>query len=231
VHHTTVHVTITAELTCEHPIDTTGTFTSFVVDTYADLDGRRWLTRTTYPNGATYVQVFLGDPIYADAAYTNGTRLNATAGCIAGNGDRNVLSLDSSGGFSLTLATDLPVEDGPYVQGFSELGDLIGDATDDEGRRTQLWQQQITGTADPATAHRSSRWSRRKRGGWTPTIARPCSSTASSTRSKAWAAQRSTSWSWPTKPSMYPPSSSTPPASTHPKPSADRNCHPTRPDL
>ena len=56
VHHTRVEVSIEAQLSCDRPIDTTGTFPTAVVDTYSDRTGRQWRTRSPFPTAAPTIR-------------------------------------------------------------------------------------------------------------------------------------------------------------------------------
>jgi len=148
VHHTSVRVTLDATITCERPIESADTFTSFVVDSYADLEGRRWLTRTTYPDGSTWERISLGDPLYADAAFSRGESLGRLFGCVDPAGERYILGADPAPGpfYALTMAADVPDEDIPYLSP-APWPDAVatGAGVDDAGRSADLWLWFIDG--------------------------------------------------------------------------------------
>lgn len=149
VHHTRVEVSLEAQLSCDRPIDTTGTFPTSVVDTYSDRTGRQWRTTITYPDGSTHDQISTGSAIYPTGSYERGEYRNARLGCIGPNDEPFVLGENSTGGiYALTLSPELAPDERPYVRLFSDVGSQVaGDHVDSRGRPSTLWEFRGEGSA------------------------------------------------------------------------------------
>ena len=167
VHHTRVEVSLEAQLSCDRPIDTTGTFDTAVVDTYSDRTGRQWRTTISYPDRSTHDQIATGSAIYPTGSYERGEYRNARLGCIGPNDEPFVLSIDNTAGgiFALTVSSELAPDERPYVRLFSDVGSQVaGDQVDGRGRPSTLWEQRIQGfagygnTADHPTLQIQSWW-------------------------------------------------------------------------
>lgn len=166
-HHSRVEVTIEAKLVCDRPIDNTGKFTTLVIDSYSDRVGRRWASRTTYPDGSTHDYIAFGSTIYPTRLYERGKLLSARLGCIGPNNEEFVLSINMADGvpYSLNLSPELDPDERPYIKLFNDLGKQTpGSHLDDRGRPSELWEQQIKGTsgygntADHATTQIEDWW-------------------------------------------------------------------------
>ena len=149
VHHTRVEVSIEAQLSCDRPIDTIGTFPTAVVDTYSDRTGRQWRTTITYPDGSTHDQISTGSAIYPTGSYERGEYRNARLGCIGPNDEPFVLGDNGTGGiYALTLSSELAPDERPYVRLFSdEASQVAGDHVDSRGRPSTLWEFRGEGSA------------------------------------------------------------------------------------
>jgi hypothetical protein len=150
VQHNRFEVTIDAQLTCDHPTDTTGTFSTYVVDTYADRAGRQWRTTIAYPDGSTLDHISQGSAIYPTGSYEQGEYRASRLGCVGPNDEPYVLSLDVGVGgvFALNVAPELSPDERPYVRLFTDDGTQVaGDHVDSRGRPSQLWEQRIDGFA------------------------------------------------------------------------------------
>ena len=116
----------------------------------ASCSGRKWASRTTYPDGSTHEYITIGSAIYPSSFYERGTSLNARPGCIGPNNEDFVLSIDesNSGPYNLDLLPELATDERPFVQLFNDVGKQVSGAhVDDLGRPSQLWELRTEGSA------------------------------------------------------------------------------------
>jgi hypothetical protein len=148
VHHAIYDVSITATLECSTPSDTTGTFDTAVVETWADRSGRQWRSQITYPDGTTYDSIYQGSAIYPSAAFERGTLIDSQLGCIGPEGEVfNLVALDAAM-FTLTILDELAPDERPYVLTYEELGTLVDTGVlDSRGRMVDTWEQRTSGFA------------------------------------------------------------------------------------
>ena len=168
VHHSRVEISMSADLSCDQPMDNTAKFTTFTADTYSDRIGRQWLTRITYPDGSTHEQLHFGSPIYPTRAYQRGVTKDATLGCTYPSGERDVMafSLAETGMMFLTIADELANDELPYVIAFKSFANQVpGEHLDGNGRPAQLWERRNDGmygrgNVDPTIpmTHSDSYW-------------------------------------------------------------------------
>ena len=148
VHHAIYEVSITGTLECSTPIDTTGTFDTAVVETWADRSGRQWRSQITYPDGTTYDSIYQGSAIYPSAAFERGTLIDGSLGCIGPEDERfNLIGLDAAM-LTLTILDELAADERPYVRTYEELGTLVDTGVlDSRGRMADTWEQRTGGFA------------------------------------------------------------------------------------
>ena len=139
---------IARTLECSTPIDTTGTFDTAVVETWADRSGRQWRSQITYPDGTTYDSIYQGSAIYPSAAFERGTLIDGSLGCIRPEDERfNLIRLDT-GMLTLTILDELAPDERPYVRTYEELGTLVDTGVlDSRGRMADTWEQRTSGFA------------------------------------------------------------------------------------
>ena len=146
VHHAIYEVSITGTLECPTPIDTTGTFDTAIVETWADRTGRQWRSQITYPDGSTYDSIYQGSAIYPTAAFERGTLKDRRLGCTDEVGDVHTLVASTGAFFTLTIRDELTPDEWPYVSTIEEWGTLVdAGVVDSRGRTTDTWEQRISG--------------------------------------------------------------------------------------
>jgi hypothetical protein len=153
VRHNTYEVTITGDVVCDHPIDSTGHFSTYSVDTWSDRAGRQWRTTITYPDGSTVDRIAQGSAVYPTGAFERGQLRAAQLGCMQSS-ETYVLSIDAlfDGVFALDIGPEL-IDERAYVQLFSDQGTQVsGDHVDSRGRQSQLWEERIDGFGGFGTA-------------------------------------------------------------------------------
>ena len=157
VHHAIYEVSISGTLECATPIDTTGTFDSAVVETWADRTGRQWRSQVTYPDGTTYDSIYQGSAIYPTAAFERGTLIDSALGCIGPKHEEfNLIGLDTAM-LTLTILDELAPDERPYVRTYEDWGTLVDTGVlDSRGRMADAWEQRTSGFAgfgsDPSNA-------------------------------------------------------------------------------
>lgn len=149
VYHQRVEMTLDAQLECDEPIDTTGTFLTAIVDTYSDRVGRQWRSIATYPDGSTREWIHLGSAIYPTESAERGTAEAGRVGCVLPNGERvEMWGLPSDGFYTLDTLRELAPDEIPYVLPMERRGTRIDGRTDSMGRPAVLWQRVNEGTAE-----------------------------------------------------------------------------------
>lgn len=144
--HNTYEVTITGDVVCDHPIDSTGRFSTYSVDTWSDRAGRQWRTTITYPDGSTVDRIAQGSAVYPTGLFERGQLRAAQVGCMQSS-ETFVLSVDAlfDGVFALDIGPEL-IDERAYVELFSDQGTQVsGDHVDSRGRPSQLWEGRIDG--------------------------------------------------------------------------------------
>src|SRR4051794_3660085 len=149
----------TAEFQCTPT--TAGRYDRWTVETWGDRTGRRWRTRTTYPDGSTRDTIFTGSPWYPDARYLRGKVLGAKGGC---TDERvGVQLFDSEDVGSMNPMANEP-GDGSLITGYAENGSVVpGDHHDSAGRPATLYRQTVGGTSSseglaPARINQTTDW-------------------------------------------------------------------------
>ncbi|MCW2751998.1 MAG: hypothetical protein JWR83_3108 [Aeromicrobium sp.] len=139
---------LVADLTCTDQVVTP--MTDAVIETWADLAGKRWRTTVTYPDGTTRSIITTGGAVYPTIAYVDGDGVQIQAGCGGDNPqtlgvgpDRYIYGLNRT---SLVDPSEVPYLDGGY-----HMGTMTGTGLDSLGRSSNTWQQQISGTGSSGT--------------------------------------------------------------------------------
>ncbi|MBV9950813.1 MAG: hypothetical protein JO291_02590 [Acidimicrobiia bacterium] len=149
----------TAHFQCTPTVN--GHFDRWTVETWGDRTGRRWRTRTTYPDGSTRDTIFTGSPWYPDARYLRGKVLGAQRGCTDGRVGIQLFDSDDVG--SMNPMADEP-GDGSLITGYAENGVVVpGDHRDSTGRPATLYRATTGGTSSsegllPVRIDQTSDW-------------------------------------------------------------------------
>ena len=144
-----VEVVLSGDLVCSNPIDTTGTFTSSVIETWIDKNEHRSRTTVTYPDGSTRDLLAFGSVVYPTSLLGRGEMHGRRLGCVASDGEDLVLSIEPAQSFVYWLNLDelLTPDERTRFNSFDTMATLLPDQTpDSRGRSSDVWQEVSTGT-------------------------------------------------------------------------------------
>jgi hypothetical protein len=145
--HTRVTTSTAFRLDCPRQIGNEGTFTTTIVDTWADRGGKRWRSRITYPDGSSHDMIDIGSAVYPSMSFERGTNHGARIGCVGSNAEEMVLVSGPDLPYHLDITPELAPDERAYVTPFTDNATPLPNlATDQRGRSSRLWEFRVNGT-------------------------------------------------------------------------------------
>ena len=154
VQHERIEVRVEGVVGCVEPLPADGGFDSAVIDTWADVPGRRWRTTVTYPDGSSIDTVVEPSAHYPATVAWRGEPGGRLVGCRFPTDDTVLAGGPGQPGFfSLNPLDELtPTERAELTSDFRDHATRDAEpGVDSRGRSAEVWRQVVTGRGSAGT--------------------------------------------------------------------------------